>query len=221
MVRDIQVDIALQGYSFIPKLKPEMDSYTALTELGVIECVDGFEPIQVLTPKAQENAPLNTYSGNFGTQSFPLHSDLAHWAIPPRYVALRCIEGTAAVSTLIQDGRDIIQKIGEDRMAMSLSKPRRQFHSHANSLLRLLERTEEGYRLRWDSIYLKPANRLAIPVFEEVYEALKSIQPTEVCLAEGGDTLIIDNWRMLHGRSSVPNGIQRRIARAYMERLAK
>lgn len=45
-------------------------------------------------------------------------------------------------------------------------------------------------------------------------------QPFEIALGEPGDTLIIDNWRMLHGRSQLSvEHAGRVIQRAYLEAL--
>src|ERR1700756_5529428 len=45
--------------------------------------------------------PLNTYGGNYGLGDLPLHTDLAHWHRPPRYVLLRAIRGSTLVSTRV------------------------------------------------------------------------------------------------------------------------
>ncbi|WP_189666890.1 TauD/TfdA family dioxygenase [Pseudomonas amygdali] len=42
----------------------------------------------------------------------------------------------------------------------------------------------------------------------------------DVCLCNPGDTLIVDNWRMLHGRSAVPTSAMRRqLERIYISEL--
>ncbi|MBX9848415.1 MAG: TauD/TfdA family dioxygenase [Rhodocyclaceae bacterium] len=219
MADDVHADIAMHGYSFLPKFLPGVPTHDAFSKLGQVELVDGFQAIQMLVPKRMEDATPNTYSGNFGTQTFPLHTDLAHWAVPPRYVALRCQEGSTAVATLILDSRNLIQEIGEEHMSMSLLQPRRPFHGYGIPLLRLLEKTKETIRLRWDPIYLKPANSFAAPIFEATRQALQQAPAKEVFLSDIGDTLIFDNWRMLHGRSPVPDGTNRRIERAYIGEL--
>lgn len=76
-----------------------------------------------------------------------------------------------------------------------------------------------GYAgLRWDYLFLKPLNQAAIRVGESI-KSIQEIRRIDVCLADPGDTLIIDNWRMLHGRSSVPSATHRRLERIYVSKL--
>ena len=93
---------------------------------------------------------------------------------------------------------------------------------NGKQLLRLLERFDD-FRcevMRWDSLYLCPASRLAADVFEDVKAFLSGAEHVEVKLCEPGDTLIIDNWRCLHGRSAVLQaGESRRIDRVYLTEL--
>ena len=211
--------VAAEGYAFLPQFRPELPSTMAFSLLGRIDFVEGIRAIQTLTPhKVSESTP-NTYSGNFGTGEFPLHTDLAHWAIPPRYIALRCISGSASVGTMLLDSSALVKKVGNSRLRMALVQPRRPFR-YGRQLLRLLERTEsaEIERVRWDSIFLKPTNAFAASVVIEVYDALVHSRQHQVVLREPGDTLLLDNWRLLHGRSPISeNGYTRIVDRAYLE----
>jgi len=78
-------EIATSGFALIRNFAPGCGTLNAAQRLGEIDCVDGLEPVQTLVPRTLEESPPNTYSGNFGTSEFPLHTDLAHWATPPRY----------------------------------------------------------------------------------------------------------------------------------------
>src|ERR1035437_5471538 len=96
--------VAAEGYAFLPQFRPDLPTTMALGLLGQIDFVEGIRAVQTLTPLRVTDSTPNTYSGNFGTGEFPLHTDLAHWVIPPRYIALRCISGTASVGTMLLDG---------------------------------------------------------------------------------------------------------------------
>jgi len=94
---------------------------------------------------------------------------------------------------------------------------------HGKQLIQLLERigSSDQFRLRWDSVYLKPASGFSTERFAEVNDFLKHSEPFEVFLLEHGDTLIIDNWRFLHGRSNVSgSATDRHIDRAYLGSIA-
>jgi L-asparagine oxygenase len=214
-------DLACSGFSVIRGFAPHSTSIDAARRLGDVDSVEGLEPVQTLIPRTLHEAAPNTYSGNFGRSNFPLHTDLAHWARPPRYVTLRCIHGAPRVATLVLDGRALVASVGADALRMALVQPRRPMRN-GKQLLRLLERFGDSSRdlIRWDGLYLRPASKLAAGVYRRVRDFLTRVQPMEVTLLEPGDTLIIDNWRCLHGRSSATEDAgMRRIDRVYLKEL--
>lgn len=207
------------GYVFLPQFMPELPPRVAVSLLGCIDAVEGLAEVQLLTPRPITASTPNTYSGNFGTGEFPLHTDLAHWAAPPRYVALRCLSGSSTVTTSVLDSLGIVQSVGREALRMAIVQPRRPLRN-GKHLLRLLERpvATESDRIRWDTIFLKPTNAFAAATVAGVQDALLHSDPVQFLLCEPGDTLVLDNWRVLHGRSPVSaDGLQRVIARAYLE----
>jgi L-asparagine oxygenase len=93
---------------------------------------------------------------------------------------------------------------------------------NGRQLLRLLERFEDSScdLMRWDSLYLRPASSLAAAVFDEIQDLLSRWRPAEVTLSEPGETLMIDNWRCLHGRSpATENSGLRSIDRVYLKEI--
>lgn len=213
--------LASSGFSVIRGFAPHAASIDAARRLGDVDSVEGLDPVQTLIPHPVHESSPNTYSGNFGRSNFPLHTDLAHWARPPRYLALRCIRGAPQVATLLLDGQALVASVGADALRRALVQPRRPMRN-GKQLLRLLERFVDSSRslLRWDSLYLRPASNMAASVCEGVHDFLSRVQPVEVTLIEPGDTLIIDNWRCLHGRSSATEDAgARRIDRVYVKEL--
>jgi len=173
--------------------------------------------IQELVPRATSTP--NTYSGIFGLDRFPFHTDLAHWRLPPRYLLLRCVRGFADVPTLLLDGCSLIDIVTLDVLTRAIFKPRRP-QDGAITLLRLCEPTDNGYRLRWDEIFLKPGSKVGDIANQRVRECLADCKPAAISLIHLGDTLLIDNWRMLHARAPIPAGREnRKIERIYLEGL--
>lgn len=217
MSLEIRDEIRKSGYIFFSSHRPN-DSIVKIAEdfgkpLNPWE--DGL--IQTLVPRS-EGAP-NSYSGIFGLNHFPFHSDLAHWRTPPRYLLLRCVTGYADIPTLLIDGHDLIDAVTLDMLARAIFKPRRP-RDGSVSLLRLCDRIEEDIRIRWDEVFLKPASRIGEVADLRVREWLSTCKPTALPLAESHDTLLIDNWRMLHARSSILPGRENRvIERVYLEEL--
>lgn len=213
--------VSERGYALIACHKPELKTIDAVSLLGCVLTLDGFAAVQELRPHTKSSSPPNTYSGNFGTGEFPMHTDLAHWTVPPHYLALRCIKGAPEVATSIFDGNVMIDDIGETSLRRTLVQPRRPLRN-GKPLLRLFDYLE-GYGtgvLRWDSIFLRPATADSEKTHSLVATYIASVATQEIVLLSAGDTLIVDNWRMIHRRSPVPVGAtDRHIDRVYMGEL--
>jgi L-asparagine oxygenase len=220
-MQQIKREIVESGYAFVKSLCPELNSLELAKTIGQLEQVEGLRAVQSLKPIETADALANTYSGNFGKSTFPLHTDLAHWSRPPRYLMLRCLNGSNAVVTHIVSGETLIAEIGFSSLSRCLCYPRRPVAGGLH-LLQLIEQANGSAPrlLRWDSLYLKPANRYSEQVFNEVNSWLKNTPIQEHILVDTGDTLILDNWRVLHGRSEIPAELTSRvIERIYMSGL--
>lgn len=211
-----------QGYAILPSFHPEHDPAAAAAKLGVPEEVEGLRFIQELLPTTPDLTTPNTYSGNFGLGVFPLHTDLAHWSKPPRYLMLRCVRGDKDAHTYIVDGRSIVAAIGSSMLARCLARPRRPMKGAFQLLPIWRSSTDHRHQcIRWDSIYLKPANEYAKNVFRLIEDCISDFRPISTVLLNAGDTLILDNWRLLHGRSAISSTeSSRRIQRVYLSSLA-
>jgi L-asparagine oxygenase len=207
-----------QGYIFLPEFEPHRSPKEVISNLGKISPVGDYDPVHELRPHACDNR-ANSYSGRFGFGKFPMHTDFAHWFIPPRYVALRCVVGAKYVQTLVFDSRSILKEVGEDTLQRGLVQPRIPLQGH-RPLLRILDC--EGSQVpifRWDSIFLVPATHLGQLAVGAVMDCLKRGKPQEVTLEHPGDTLVVDNWRTLHARSVATKGPRRIIVRSYLSEI--
>jgi ABC-type lipopolysaccharide export system ATPase subunit len=70
--------------------------------------------------------------------------------------------------------------------------------------------------MRWDQSFIVPASPTGERGAFEVNQFLEQVSPKEILLENPFDTLIIDNWRMLHGRSSAPVASNREVERVYL-----
>lgn len=171
------------------------------------------EPAESLVASHKDLKPLNTYGGNYGYGQLPLHTDLAHWYRPPRYVLLRCISGTSSVATHLFSRRQLESWIPQSLMKKALFSPRRKLDGKM-FLLRMIE----NELLRWDQLFLKPQNAAAREVVERMQEIASKIPVVSVTLAKAGQTLLVDNWAVLHGRSAIPlTETKRNLDRIYLE----
>ena len=213
-----QVDA--MGFVFLPSHLPKQTSGEAIARLGIIEKLAGLNEIQELTPKDAAASPPNIYSGTFGCGDFPFHTDLAHWFLPPRYLVLRCIEGASDVKTRLVDSNAVVQSVGEENLCRALVQPRRPVEMN-RALLRILERCSIAQsRFRWDSLFVVPSTAHSSRMCIAIKENLSSAKTEDFVLEQPGDTLVVDNWRMLHARSAVPlNHRNRKLHRAYLSKL--
>jgi L-asparagine oxygenase len=216
----LATEVNERGFAFLPSNLPESTTMDAIAGFGTIEKLPGMNEIQELTPKNAADYPPNMYSGNFGYSDFPFHTDLAHWFQPPQYLVLRCVEGTNDVKTRLLDSTEIVQTLGEDSLRRALVRPRRPIEMK-RSLLRIVERCGDGRsRFRWDSLFIVPATNYSSQMCVAVGKSIAAIKSLDFVLEHPGDTLILDNWRILHGRTAVPPSQRnRKVHRAYLSTL--
>lgn len=218
MLSKISGEVSEKGYVFLPNLLPDVSTEELADTLG-----DPLSPwegglVQKLIPTSE--ATPNTYSGIYGLNRFPFHTDLAHWREPPRYLLLRCIVGYSDVPTLLIDGKSLMDEISRDMLTRAIFKQRRPLNG-VLSLLRLLEVNKNGKDIiRWDEVFIKPASKIGEVVNLQVRDYLVNCQPLSVELVDTNDTLIIDNWRMMHARAPILTGRNNReLERVYLRTL--
>src|SRR5690554_4574127 len=179
--------------------------------IGNIFKVPTMPLIQTLTPRLKENERDNTYSGNFGVDEFPFHTDLAHWYIPPRYLFLRSVVPAPDIETKLIDSNDVCDEIEPNIMSRAHFKPRKKLDRTANLL-----KIKQGEIFRWDSVFIEPANSSADELKLLIQSALSKAKYISLNLDNKGDCLLVDNWRMLHGRNAVSKkSMDRKIERVY------
>lgn len=213
----IHDEVMRNGFAFMPEYQCGKSCAEIACNLGHVLSLGDGEPVHRLVVKSTSEAPPNTYGGIYGENQFPLHTDLAHWEIPPRFLLLRCLKGFKEVHTLLVDSRQVLEHLGREFLGRALVKPRRPIN-HKIRLLRIFQSFAEQRDLfRWDEVFLKPSGTTGREAMSAVKNLLQILSPSVVLLLNPGDTLVVDNWRMLHGRSRVPRGCEPRcIERAYL-----
>jgi hypothetical protein len=122
----ILADLRQDGFSFCPRLLAGLATAQVASVLGSLVDVSKFLPgsgipvVQTLVPCEPNAGGRNQYSGNYGLGEFPLHTDLAHWAVPPRYFMLRCIIGADDVFTHVLPWAPIVERIGLSSLRRSV-----------------------------------------------------------------------------------------------------
>ena len=181
-------------------------------EAGVVVHVPGTEIVQLLVPSESREKEGSSYSGNYGMDQFPFHTDMAHWYIPPRFLLLRCVKPSALVATKIMLAAPLYSLENKSDVRRSLYRPRRRLNGRLNSL-RIVERCF----FRWDTLFLQPLSGRARELQERISQRISEADSQDIVLAKDGDCILIDNWNTLHSRSAVPpEAASRVIERVYL-----
>ena len=218
----IRCGLGAHGVIFLPSLAQGVPTPDIARELGSAvdagAAKDWASCVQVLRPRSIREAPLNLYSGHFGLDEFPLHTDAALWVMPPRYFVLRCVVGSSDVMTTTLSVDVLVSELGMATLRRAVVCPRRASRNGSACAMPLLLEGGDLVSIRWDPLFLVPANQCARTVFAWMADRSRwAKHERKVSLAHPGDTLVVDNWRTLHGRSRVPDGAaQRVIERVYL-----
>lgn len=216
------------GFARIPVLDPASTTIDVARRIGTVIDVGAHvrsfrvPSVQSLRPSSRAQAAAHSrYSARFGLDAFPLHTDLAHWSLPPRYLILRCVVPAPAVRTLLLPSRDVVAALSAEvaRRAVFRTRSRRRGRT---GLRRALSGSTADWLFRWDPIFLRPVNteakRVAVRMIDTAWEQVAR----SIGMCASGDTIIVDNWTALHGRSSVPEGSENRVVeRAYLSEIIK
>jgi len=225
--RSVSDRLHSDGYVFLPKWRVNHSTIDLAKSIGTILDIPSIlnrqdiPIVQILKPHRQHEAPRDGYSRAFGLGDFPFHTDLAHWIRPPPYFMLRCLTGSSSVHTQLLPFSAIEEKLGSGLVARALVRTQKPRPSGSYCLLQVTYKVNGLYAFRWDTLFLISMTRAAEQIASLM--STSSWSRTHACsllLADPGDTLIVDNRRMLHSRSSVkPNETDRQIERVYLSEI--
>jgi len=212
-MRNLADHLRQHGYARISALSPSEPTLSIAERVGFVSVIPGVARVQELVPRAASQAPASGYGGMYGLDLFPLHTDMAHWYVPPRYFLLRCICPAPQVETLIVHFRDVIGGETDVTLRRAIFRPRRRLDGRLTSL-----RLKEGEMCRWDPAFIVPVTTEAERLRERIVVTISAATLVAVSLRGAADCLLVDNWAVMHGRANVPaNAMSRRIERVYLE----
>lgn len=200
------------GFIELDQSELHSDTLSLARSIGCVLNVPNMPLVQTLTPKSIQSTTKNTYSGNYGLDEFPLHTDLAHWYLPPRFFILRCIKPDPKVFTVFLSKDKVLKGLSSSILKRAIFKPRRKLKDK-QILLRILQNNI----FRWDEKFITPQNDEAHKVVSHINKLRRSKDIFQFCFNVSGQALLIDNWKILHGRSKVDEVCSKReIERVYL-----
>jgi hypothetical protein len=153
--------------------------------------------VDELRPLPRRDAKPASLSCRHGLEALPLHTDTAHWRIPARYVLLRAAnEECLSRSTLIFDFRSLSLSLAD---AANLRRAMFSARNGRNGFLCPII-SDEPSIIRLDAGCMSPTSKLAAETLNILQMRLAECYQYQIHWKQG-DTLILDNWRFLHGRS--------------------
>lgn len=149
-----------------------------------------------LLPTEAAAAKPRSLSKVHAVGEFPLHIDTAHWLTPCRYVMLACVSpGSANRPTLLMDMRRLPLNHHQSSLLHStplrVTNGRNSFFSTILSKARPFVRFDPGCMTATTADGVKALALLAKENWRDHIEAVFWV---------AGTVVVIDNWRMLHGR---------------------
>jgi hypothetical protein len=150
--------------------------------------------LERLAPMLPSQAKPNSLSATNGIAAFPLHTDGAHKSEPPHFVILACeCPGYPTVPTVLEcfDGLDLSPSDRHrcETAPFLIRNGRRSFYSTIS------DRSQPF--LRFDQGCMTALTDAASDVARVIAACTVNLTVVEWA---AGDILIIDNWRVLHGR---------------------
>jgi L-asparagine oxygenase len=190
---EIGTNLLEQGYVFG---ETETLHAFAKSELGPIQ------PGGLLIPQPQDRSQ-NTHSGMFGLGEFPWHTDGAVSDNPPRWLILSCLVNRSSANTQLYLPKSDELEILNGTVLRSQNSLRQIRYLPAIS-------DRNGVTLlRWDPRACPPGDTSSSDLFRNV--------PPDVSVTwREGASLIVDNFRLLHRRTSIMGGRDRLIKRGYV-----
>ena len=212
MTKQLNSDLRTNGWIEINNISSDNDLVDIANEIGQIIPQRNGELIFNLTPSNGENSVKGTLSNRHGFNAFPLHTDTAYWPIPVRYILLSskfpsCCKTLLTSATSILNQLDVRDREDAHKAIYKIKTTNSQFYS---SLL-FNENSVKG--IKYDSACMFPANKSARAFVQKMGEV--EIPLNEITW-KGNNAIIIDNWKMLHGRGNALITEKRELKRIYI-----
>lgn len=168
---------------------------------------------ETIEPTSRERAHLRSLSAVHGLDELPLHVELSHRMQPCRYVAFACLDpGDPPIATTLLDRDSMNFSMKElallKNAVMLVRSGRRSFYA---SILPADERF-----MRFDTGCMEAIDERGHTALEMVVDRIEHSLPVHHHW-QTGQILVLDNWRVLHGRRSAELGVGRRLLRILVD----
>ncbi len=193
---DILSELSINGHVELFDVQNIEEAIRVTSQLGAVIPLNG-HALQKLVPRDREVATSTSFSKKYGRTAFPLHTDTAFWVKPARFAVFFMLDvsQTATQVLSLQDTQELINLAKRSNPIFIRQTVSGPVYSRPWS-------EEIGGCALYDPCYMRPVNRAATD-FENVVKKMSA--QTHRVTWTGRKALIIDNWRVLHGREGCDN----------------
>jgi alpha-ketoglutarate-dependent taurine dioxygenase len=199
-------EIETHGYLQLgPVEVKDPDSYLLSLISSFSEPVCFFRQPLIMRLRPRKGADLTSYAG---TGRVDLHSDRSYVADPPRFISMMCITvgnsgGTPVISDAWKSLNDLDRETIEELQSASFSFKMAADSNRIGYSGPVISQSNERYNIRFRKDLITQKTNKAIEAFSEAvkkYAVRLSVSP--------GTIWILDNYRMLHGRTAIRGGLE-------------
>lgn len=201
----VKATLAHAGWCLFRDAENNANLLSVASEFGTPVTQKGCQIIGTLKPHFATTARPNSTSSIYGLGAFPLHTDMAHWPLPPRYLVMRAKVASCDVPTLLVDHLKL--EFNEKYRALLPRASWKVLKVNEPFLCSMFFEHKGVRGIRWDVSTMSPNGKIATEINAEILRTLQNLMETSstsIYWNSPDDILVIDNWRMLHARPPVP-----------------
>jgi alpha-ketoglutarate-dependent taurine dioxygenase len=208
------IQLTRNGWTEFKSGSTDTELISIASQVGNILKHPNGQDVFILKPKLKNAASYGTFSSKHGLADFPLHTDTAFYKNPARFILMHSVQSNNCETTILRKIdfwvllSDLDKKKAE-RAIYIVKTNREKFYTS------LIFNQKNEYGIKYDSTCMFPFNKNA-KEFDQIFqEIITKIEPIKIEWTEG-KTLIIDNWKNLHGRQSAEAETTRILKRIYI-----
>lgn len=197
-----QIELEKSGWASIRGVVNDNQLLELAHEMGAPVMLSDGSFIKRLKPRQRLHAAPGTFGALYGKGPYPLHTDTAHWPTPSRILVMRVTGDLRRSTTLLPFATLLAQADGAEREDIERSV----WYSGAKSRrfccsMRFKKADQIGFR--YDPLCMAPANPAALRAKSFLENRLQKNSVCEFRWTKDA-TLVIANWKLLHGRGIQP-----------------
>ncbi|MDO3695991.1 TauD/TfdA family dioxygenase [Wenyingzhuangia sp. chi5] len=214
MTKNEHISLKTKGWTEFKSGSSDNELISIASEIGKILKHPNGQNIFNLRPILKDKAIKGTFSNKHGLDEFPFHTDTAFLKKPARYILMHSEKPSNCNTTIISriDFWDLLSQIDKSNAERAIYLVKTNSEIFYTSFI-FRENNIEG--IKYDPSCMFPFNKYA-KIFDKTFQQILSIIQYENIKWSGNKTVLIDNWKSLHGRKSVKEDTERELKRIYI-----